>query len=71
MNREQMTENEASIYVYAARYAHDRNTAAAYQVVKEILHVWDSLPERIQNQLKREAKKATYNRNDWQRLIDR
>lgn len=59
-----------NMIVYAARYAHARQTGAALQVVSCAIKNWDKLSARIQEQLVREASnEATYNHNDWQRLI--
>lgn len=64
--------NQASIYVYAARYAHTRKTAASMQIVNEILSVWHRLPMDVRKQLQREAEtEVTHNHEDWVRLIAR
>jgi len=57
--------------VFAARYAHDRNTGAAMQVVNSILMNWDSLSENVKRTIQEEAEHAPYNREDWQKLIDK
>jgi hypothetical protein len=57
----------ASIYVMAARYAHHRETAAAFRVVSAIALMWDSL-EEVQEQLLKESLEATTNKDDWARL---
>ena len=68
---EQLTSNQASIYIYAARYAHTRNTGAALQVVTQILAVWNKLPYQAKEQLAREAEnEAIYNAEDWSRIIE-
>ena len=67
-----MNNNLQSCLVYAARYAHTRNTGAALQVVNEILMHWDSLSTNTKKQLKREAKNETlFNKEDWKRIIDK
>ncbi len=63
--------NDSSVFIYAARYAHNRNTGAAMQVVNAILHLWDRFDYVDQQQLKREAKEAVFNIEDWKRLISR
>ncbi len=63
--------NDSSVYIYAARYAHNRNTGAAMQVVNAILQLWDRFNYVDQQQLKREAKEAAFNIEDWQRILDR
>jgi len=61
-----------SMYVFAARYAHRRPTAAAHRVVSDILQNWDNISESTRLQLRVEAKKeATCNLEDWKRLIDK
>ena len=63
---------EQSCFVYAARYAHNRGTGAALQVVNAILSNWDSFSVRVKIQLKHEAKnEATCNMEDWERLTER
>lgn len=60
-----------SCFIFAARYAHARNTGAARLVVNSILDHWDELDPRIQIQLIAEAKnEAMYDFEDWQRLIE-
>ena len=66
-----LPDNESCVYVYAARYAHARNTGAALQVVSAIAGVWDRLPEHINDQLTREATEAVYHLDDWKLLINR
>lgn len=65
------TGNEASVYIYSARYAHTRRTGAALQVVNSILANWDRFDDQAKEQLKREAGEATCNKEDWKLLIDR
>jgi hypothetical protein len=66
-----LSEGEQSCLVFAARYAHTRNTGAALMVVSTILYKWDRLTLETQVQLKREAKEATYNLEAWQKLLDK
>jgi len=61
-----------SCLLYAARYAHTRPTAAAYQVVCSIMWYWDQLDDSIKKQLQREARnEAIYNMEDWDILINK
>jgi hypothetical protein len=61
---------EQNCYVFAARYAHTRNTSAAYHVVRAICANWDRFTPEIQSLLLREAKnEATCNHDDWDKLI--
>ena len=62
---------DANVYIFAARYAHTRNTGAAHIVVNDILSNWHKIGGEIQFQLKKEAGEATCNFDDWQRLIDK
>jgi hypothetical protein len=58
--------------VFAARYAHTRNTGGAYQVVNSILHHWDDFSDYTKKQMIGEAsREATCNMEDWDRLINR
>lgn len=58
-----------TFYIFAARYAHHRNTGAAYAVVQRILADWDTLDLPTRQQLIREASEATHCEDDWKRLI--
>ena len=60
-----------TLYIFAARYAHNRNTGAAYAVVQRILAAWDTLDLPTRKQLIREASEATHCKEDWQMLIDK
>ena len=59
-----------SILIYAARYAHTRNTGAAFTVVMEIRNAWDNIGQHAQEQIKKEAKEATFNLDMWNLLDD-
>jgi len=64
-----MGKKEDTILIFAARYAHSRNTAAAFVVVGQILANWHMLSKSTKEQLKREAKnEAVYNLSDWAKL---
>ena len=68
---ENLSSYEETCLIFAARYAHGRQTGAAHIVVSEILSKWDKLNDRAKAQLKREAEtSAAANIDDWQRLID-
>lgn len=54
--------------VYAARYAHHRETGAANRVVSCILGNWDLLNERHKVQITNEASEASCNKTDWCRI---
>ena len=66
-----LTYQEETMFVLAARYAHNRQTGAALQVVTEILNKWDRISDFTKEQLKREAKEASFNHDDWALLIDK
>ena len=71
-NGDLLSVGDQSCLVFAARYAHTRETGAANMVVTTLLAHWDRLIPETQAQLKREAaNEATCNKDDWQRLIDR
>lgn len=59
------------MFVFAARYAHNRNKADASLVVRTILCNWGGLSNDIKRQLKKEALEATCNFEDWNRLINK
>jgi len=56
-----------SIIIFAARYAHRRNTGTALMVVSFVLKEWG----RTREMLYRESFEATYCREDWKRLQDK
>lgn len=67
---EKMRYEEASIWVYAARYCHHRQTGAAFQVVNSILLHWDEFDPDTQDQLIKEAGGATSNLDDWVKVVN-
>ena len=68
--KNKLTNGEENTLVFAARYAHNRRTGAANVVVTEILNKWDRISDFTKEQLKREAKEASTNHEDWALLID-
>ena len=61
--------------VFAARYAHGRNTGAAFAVVTALKQCWHLLDANTRHQIIRESHEAEYsesqyNRDDWQDLRD-
>ena len=70
MSNKLLSHQEQACLVFAARYAHTRETAAAYYVVNAIIKNWDNLSLKTKKQLKQEAKnESTCNYSDWNRLI--
>ena len=57
-----------TIYVFAARYAHRRNTGAAWRVVSELKIVWPLLSEHTRDQIVNESREARYCPQDWEAL---
>jgi len=57
-----------SCIVFAARYAHSRNTGAALSVINAIKANWDKLDEGTKEDLRRESHEATENLHDWSEL---
>lgn len=55
-----------TILIFAARYAHNRKTGAAYAVCKAIEAEWRNLDNHTQYKLKSESHEATCNDDDWQ-----
>ena len=60
-----------TVIIFAARYAHTRNTGAALAVVSHILEVWDKLGSPAREQIYKESFEAQYCSDDWRRLQDR
>lgn len=54
--------------IFAARYAHGRNTAAAFTVVRAIQQAWPLLSEYARIMILRESHEAAFNLDDWERL---
>lgn len=71
MNKELSVAMESCL-VFAARYAHARNTGACVHVVNAIIDNWDNLSETTKEQIKTEAsEEALYSLDEWQKIIDR
>ncbi len=67
-----MTDYEASVYLFAARYARTRNTGAALIVVNNIIAAWDEIPHRVLKKIISETRQeAEYCVEDWNLLIDK
>lgn len=64
-----LCEDLGSMLVYAARYAHTRNTGAAMQVVNCAIRNWSNIKEEHRVQLSKETKDATCNFEDWNKLL--
>lgn len=56
------------VLLFAARYAHARNTGAALAVVTALKACWPALTPDIRSQLLRESGEAQYNHEDWEEL---
>ena len=63
-----MTPIEENMYVFAARYAHGRNTGAPLMVVTELINKWDEFSKNTQAQLLSESFEAFHCKRDWDRL---
>jgi len=59
-----------TIAVFAARYAHHRNTAASFAFLQNIRAVKDQLSDNCKKQLVQESHEADYNLDDWASLRD-
>lgn len=57
-----------SMLVFAARYAHTRNTGASLMVVNCAIRNRESLLPRHRDQLIEESHEAVYNLEDWAKL---
>jgi hypothetical protein len=62
---------EVNCFIFAIRYAAGRNTGAALMVSTAILSNWSRFTEQGKQNLKDEAQEALYNREDWQKLINK
>ena len=67
MNEMNMTKQQlGTILIFAARYAHNRNTGAALAVCRAIENEWRYITRETQEQLQRESYEATCNIEDWE-----
>ena len=57
--------------IMAARYAHKRNTGAAFAVTTAISDAWEQLHDHIQQQIIEESHEAWYCLDDWGRFRER
>ncbi len=62
-------EDMETLLIYACRYAHDRKTGAAYQIVNIAKRNWHELSSETRQKLAKEAQQATCNYDDWDRLL--
>ena len=61
-----MNPQTETIYIFAARYTHNRNTGGTGAVLRELAMVWDKLTPETKEKIEREAQaEATHNRNEW------
>jgi hypothetical protein len=63
-----MNQLDETCYVFAARYAHNRGTGAAFAVVSALKRVWWELSPGTQKQILRESHDATQCESDWEDL---
>lgn len=56
--------------LFAARYAHHRNTGGASMVVTALKQCWHKIDDQTKDQIIRESHEATANLDDWQSLRD-
>jgi len=64
-----MNKQLATCLVFAARYAHNRETAASMVVVNALKQAWTEISKQDRDQLLKETDEATTNRSDWNDLI--
>ena len=64
----QCAHDVGTLLVFAARYAHDRQTGGALAVVTAARKNWHLLTDDQKRQLQRESEAATANCEDWQAL---
>ena len=63
-----MISHLGTVFLFAARYAHHRQTGAALAVVTAIKAGWDDLTPQVKKQLQQESHEATFNPEDWNEL---
>lgn len=54
-----------TLALFAARYAHNRDTGAAFSAVSAIKSIWPRLDEGTREQIISESYEAAYCREDW------
>jgi len=69
-NKEELSQLEQTVYLFAARYTYNRNTGGTLAITRPIAMVWDMLSAETQKQIEIEAyNEATANRDDWERFF--
>ena len=64
-----MSDINENVYVYACRYAYNRQTGAAKQIVNILTSVWSGLSVKTRSTILKESEhEAFYNKSDWRRL---
>ena len=61
---------EENIYMFAARYAHGRNTGAALMVVNQLISEWSKFSHETRRKILEESHEAEHCHEDWQMLRD-
>ncbi|KZX82875.1 hypothetical protein A3715_18545 [Oleiphilus sp. HI0009] len=54
-----------TLCIFAARYAHNRNTGAALATVRSLIAQWDKLKPTTKEQIIKESHEATTCIEDW------
>ena len=57
-----------TVFVLAARYSHNRETGAAFIVVRSLKKHWNQFNELTRDQIIKESHEATTNQDDWEEL---
>lgn len=60
-----------ALALFAARYAHNRNTGAPLMVVRQLMQIWPELQVQTREKIIKESKnEAMYCLEDWRLLWD-
>jgi len=57
-----------TLAVFAARYAHNRPTAAAFAMLVSLRNYNDELSDDVKKQIVQESYEATCNHDDWEKI---
>lgn len=62
-----MNHLQETVYVFASRYTHNRDTGGAFVVINALKDVWGHLSIRTKDQIIKESKESSS--NDWDDFI--
>ena len=58
-----------NVFVFAARYAHHRQTGAAWVVINALKEHWHEIDDSARDQIISETTEAAYNKDEWENFV--